>query len=123
MLVANVKDYTKGWMVGEFRPAAYRTDGWEFAHHYHEKGFVGTDHMHRSSTEMNYIVFGVVRVKGKTLGRGDMFIFTPGEWCGKVEFLEDTDLIVLRNKGGNDKEERDANRELEGRGKKAAGKS
>lgn len=104
MLVANVEDYKKGWMVGRFRPAAFRTDGWEFAHHYHDKGFVGEDHAHLCSTELNYIVYGSVRVKGKTLRRGDMFIFTPGEFCGKVEFLEDTDLIVLRNASGNDKE-------------------
>lgn len=97
MLVTNIKDFISGWMIGYFVPSVLRTDAFEFAHHSYPKTFVGRNHRHDRATEYNYIVSGRVIVKGKELTRGDMFVFTPGEYCGEVSYLEETDLIIIKS--------------------------
>lgn len=96
MLITNKSEYKAGWMIGDFVPSVLRTDAFEFAHHHYPKGFRGEDHAHIYMTEYNYIVRGSVMVKSRTLGAGDMFIFTHGEYCGEVIYLEDTDLIIIK---------------------------
>lgn len=95
MITANVKDFTKGWMIGDFEPSVLRTNCFEFARQFHPKGFVGQRHVHDQSTEYNYIASGRLLASGKELSKGDMFIYAPGE-VSEVTFLEDTDTIIIR---------------------------
>jgi hypothetical protein len=53
------------------------------------------DGTHKVTTELNYIVSGELKVNGKVMGAGDMWIYEPNE-ISNVEFLEDSDLIVVR---------------------------
>ena len=96
MLVTNRGDYKAGWMIGSFTPAVLSTDAFEFAHHTYKAGFIGQNHKHQVATEYNYIVSGKVNVNGTIMASGMMFIFTPGEYCGDVTYLEDTELIIIK---------------------------
>jgi quercetin dioxygenase-like cupin family protein len=95
MKVHNIKDFTKGWIVGDFEPTIYKNPHVEVAHHFHEKGFVGEKHTHKIGTELSYIVRGSLIASGHTLSSGQMFIYYPNE-IACVEFLEDTDLVVIK---------------------------
>ena len=109
MRTTNIALFKAGWMIGDFEPSILRTKEFDFAHHHYPKGFVGQNHAHMKSTEYNYIVKGKVMLRpvGGEVGvmvSGDMFIFDIGEYCGYVEYLEDTDLIIIKAPTGvNDK--------------------
>jgi len=95
MDVYNIKQFTKGWLVGDFEPSLFKNPHVEVAHHFHEKGFVGEKHTHKIGTELTYIIRGNLIASGKRLASGDMFIYHPNE-VACVEFLEDTDLLVVK---------------------------
>lgn len=95
MFVSNIKLFTNGWFIGNFKPALLKTKDFEIAHHFYAKGFRGTPHTHKIATEYNYIVSGKLLVSNKTLTNGDIFVYEPFD-ISDVIFLEDTDLIVIK---------------------------
>lgn len=95
MIVANIKSYINGWFIGNFEPTLVKSKDVEIAHHFYSKGFKGTPHTHKIATEYNYIISGKLFASGKELKGGDIFIYEPSE-ISDVEFLEDTDLIVIK---------------------------
>lgn len=95
MIVSNINEYFKGWFVGDFTPSIHRNTSFEVAHHKHKKGETTYPHYHKVTTELNYIIKGELKVSGKILREGDMWIYEAGE-ISDVEFLSDIELIVIR---------------------------
>lgn len=95
MRTENIKNYTNGWIIGDFAPTLRKTADFEIAHHFYSKGFKAVPHIHKIATEYNYIVSGSLTASGKELGRGDIFIYEPGE-VADVVFHEGTDLIIVK---------------------------
>ena len=95
MIISNINAYKNGWFIGDFEPSLLRTSAFEVAHHFYPKGFKGTPHVHKISTEYNYIVSGRLTASGKELCSGDFFIYEPMD-VSDVEFLEDTNLIIVK---------------------------
>lgn len=95
MIISNIKNYTNGWIIGDFSPSLLKTKEFEIAHHFYPKGFVGNSHTHRIATEYNYIVSGKLTASNITLTDGDIFIYEPYD-ISDVIFLEDTNLIVVK---------------------------
>lgn len=96
MKVFNIDDMKGGWFVGDFDPSILRTDKFEVGLHQHKKGDDTHDHYHKQSTEINVIIKGKMIVNGRYLSSGDIFVFEPYT-VSEAEFLEDTDLIVVRD--------------------------
>jgi quercetin dioxygenase-like cupin family protein len=96
MKVYNIEDMTRGWFVGNFDPAALKTDQFEVGYHRHKAGDPTQDHYHKESTEVSVILKGKILLNGKQLSSGDIFVFEPYT-VSEGEYLEDTDLIVVRN--------------------------
>ena len=94
-MYASIDKMTNGWFIGDFEPSILQTKEFEVAHHFYAKGFKGTPHTHKVATEYNYVVRGKARVSGLIVEPGDIFIYLPGE-VSDVEFLEDTDLIIVK---------------------------
>jgi quercetin dioxygenase-like cupin family protein len=95
MIISHIKEYHKGWFVGDFSPALYRNKEFEIGHHKHTKGEPTFPHFHKLTTEMNYILKGKLKVSGRILQEGDIWIYEPGE-TSDVTFLDDSELIVIR---------------------------
>lgn len=95
MIVSNIKEYFKGWFVGDFSPSIHKNAAFEIAHHKHKKGEPTYPHYHKVTTELNYIIEGELKVSGQILRKGDMWIYEAGE-ISDVEFLSDIELIVIR---------------------------
>jgi|GEM_PF-5919479 len=53
MIISHIKEYHKGWFVGDFSPALYRNKEFEIGHHKHTKGEPTFPHFHKLTTEMN----------------------------------------------------------------------
>ena len=101
MDVKHINDFTNGWFICYFEPSLFKNPFFEVAHQHHPKGKIGDKHLHKLTTEVTYIVKGSMIIKDKhlkrdrTLSTGNMFTFFPNE-VSDVEFLEDSDLIVVR---------------------------
>lgn len=102
MNLFNINDFTKGWFVGDFIPAVFRSEEIEIAHHFHKKGYVSEPHYHTESQELNYVVTGKVYASGYVIEEGMGWVYEAYE-NSDVIFLEDTNLIVVRCPSINDK--------------------
>ena len=67
----------------------------EVTNHKHKKRCETFPHFHKVTNELNYIVSGELKVDGKFMFAGDMWIYEPNE-VSNVEFLEDSELIIVR---------------------------
>tara|TARA_B100001094_G_C17605386_1_gene518596 strand:+ start:53 stop:379 length:327 start_codon:yes stop_codon:yes gene_type:complete len=96
MKIFNISDMIGGWFVGDFSPSVLKTDKFEVGHHKHKKGDETHNHYHKGSMEINVIIRGKMIVNKQTLSTGDIFVFEPYT-VSEADFIEDTELIVVRN--------------------------
>lgn len=85
----------RGWYVGPWANAVYRTDLFEVAHGFNPAGDVSPAHTHRVATEINLITTGRVLVSGQEFKAGEGFIMEPGDVC-EVIYLEDTCTLCIK---------------------------
>ena len=104
MKTIHIKDFNRGWIVGNFLPSLVRVKDVEVAIMHRNKEFAPDGHYHTSSTEYNFIVVGRAISDGKLLGPGDCFVYEQNDPC-EVQFLEDTIIVVVRTPSINDKVE------------------
>ena len=96
MKILNIKDMKGGWFVGNFDPSVLKTDKFEVGYHTHKKGDDTHNHYHKESNEINVIIKGEMIVNKRLLKSGDIFVFEPYT-VSEAEFIEDTELIVVRD--------------------------
>lgn len=93
----------RGWFIGAFDKAVFKTDVVEVAHGFNPKGDRSPKHIHKIATEINLITYGCALVNGEVFHSGEGFIFEPGEAC-ECQYLEDTFTLVVKLPGAlNDK--------------------
>lgn len=90
----------RGWFVGNFDEAAYKTDAAEVIYYKQSAGRPG-DHYHTQSTEIVLIVDGCIRCHGKTFINGDIIVLEPGE-INDMEYVVDTVLVGVKTPANND---------------------
>lgn len=95
MNLLNLKDFLNGWVVGDFDPSIIRSKDIEIGILHHTENDKCNLHIHKQTTEINIITKGKMRVNGKVLFSGDIFIIYPMQ-LAEVEFLEDVTIVVLR---------------------------
>lgn len=92
---ANIVEYHRGWFIGDFEPSLERIKSFEACYTVHARNEASPPHYHTRSTEINLVVSGQLRVNGKMLKEGDIFIYDKHE-VSDVQFLEDTKLLIIR---------------------------
>lgn len=104
----NLNSFTRGWLVGNFEPAIFNTNDFEFGIKRLEAGYTETRHHHKLSTEVTIIISGRVIMNGNEYGPDDIIILPPGE-SSDFKCLTDVVTCAIRN-GSNkgDKWEEDA---------------
>ena len=95
MKVYNIGDMKAGWFIGDFEPSVFKNCFFEVAHHKHEKGYKADYHTHKIAQELTYILNGKMKVSGRLLQSGDIFIYEPYE-VADAEVIEDVDLVVVK---------------------------
>ena len=53
MKVFNIKDFWKGWIIGDFEPSIFKNQFFEVAHHKHKAGEYPPKHTHKIATEVS----------------------------------------------------------------------
>lgn len=101
--ITKLEDMVRGWFVGNFSPAAYRTGDVEVAVQHFAKGASESPHFHRQATEVTLLLSGRARMVGRELNAGDIITLAPGS-ISEFEALEDCVTVVVKHPGAlNDK--------------------
>lgn len=85
----------EGWFIGDFEPSVMQTKDFAVGWKTFEKGQNVEPYFHVLAPEANVIVRGRLLANDEELTVGDIFLVHPKEVC-KLEFLEDTDLVVVK---------------------------
>lgn len=88
----------RGWFIGPFEKAIFKTEAFEVAHGFNHKGEHSPNHIHKVATEINLITSGCVEVNGEVFRAGEGFIMEPGDPC-ECKYLEDTCTLVVKVPG------------------------
>lgn len=95
MNLSKLKDYHRGWIIGDFDPSILRTKDFEIGVLFHPKGEVWTAHYHKDSVEYNVLITGKMIIQGKEINSGDVFVFEKNEVADPV-FLEDCTVLCVK---------------------------
>ena len=95
MRVKKLKNFKRGWVIGNFKPSIKKIKNLEICFAYHKKNEKTYPHYHTKSTEYNVILQGSLFASGKKLKKGDIFIYKKNE-VSNVDFLKDTILAIIR---------------------------
>lgn len=95
MKKSELKNFFKGWFIGNFEPTLDNTDGFEIAVKRYKKGDSEESHTHKISTEYTIIVSGEVKMNDYYYGEDDIIVIEPGEYTD-FECLSDVVTCVVK---------------------------
>lgn len=95
MKVFRLDDMVKGWFVGDFEPAALRTQAAELAVKTYDAGALESRHMHKVAQEVTLILSGEARMGDSRYRAGDIVLIEPGE-ATDFEALTDVTTVVFK---------------------------
>lgn len=88
----NLKEFTKGWIVGKFEPSLLNTDNFEVAIKRYNAGDYEERHHHKIATEITVIVEGEVEMNGIKYIKDDIITIQPNE---STDFKCITDVVTV----------------------------
>lgn len=95
MKTYKLENFKDGWFIGNFMPSVFKTENFEVCYKIHYKNEKWPVHLHKISTEINYLIRGKMKIQNKTIVKGDIFVLEPNEIADPI-FLEDCELIVVK---------------------------
>lgn len=95
MKAFKLSDMTKGWFVGDFSPAALRTEAAEVAVKTYVSGTLEKRHLHKVAPEITLILNGRARMNETVYESGDILLIEPGEDTD-FEALTDVTTVVVK---------------------------
>ena len=96
MKLDRIENFKRGWFIGNFEPSLLKTN-FEVGLQQSKKGQTHDNHFHKLSTEYNLVISGEIKLNDKILKKGDIFIIEPYEVSHDVEYLTDTEILVIRD--------------------------
>jgi quercetin dioxygenase-like cupin family protein len=91
-----LKNFTKGWFVGNFSPSLCKSEHFEVAVMHFNKGDFVAPHTHKIATEYNVLIEGKMRIKDTIIEKNQIFVLEPNE-IADPEYLEDCTLVVVKS--------------------------
>lgn len=95
MEVIKFSQMEKGWFIGDFLPTAFKTKDFEVSYKIHPAGEIWDTHYHKVATEINLLIKGEMKICGKELTSGDIFIIYPME-ISEPKFYTDCEIICVK---------------------------
>ena len=84
----------RGWYIGDFDSAVYRTKDFEVNYQENEARVAPT-HKHEKVTEIFLILKGQMRINNELFGPGEICVLEPGD-INKIEYLEHTETVTVK---------------------------
>jgi len=95
MKVGKLKDFFRGWVIGNFEPSLLKTPDFEVGILHHPKGEKWPAHYHKIATEYNILIDGHMKLCDIELYPGDTFILDPLEVADPI-FYEDCTIVCIK---------------------------
>ena len=96
----NVKDYIKGWFIGDFEPTILRSKDFEIAIKEYEAGTIEDEHYHKEAVEYTIVLDGTIKMSGVEYGRHDIIEIEKME-TNVFESITDSRLLVVKTPSVN----------------------
>ena len=90
-----LKDFVRGWFIGDFEPSIIKTQDVEVAIQHFEAGSIEPEHRHKIATELTVIVKGRVNISGNEYKQGDILEIEPGEYS-EFHAIDDVTTVVVK---------------------------
>ncbi len=90
-----LKEFTKGWIVGNFEPSLFINETLEVGVKNFRAGEQEPSHKQLLATEITIITSGEVLLGGVTFSKGDIAVIPPGEFADFLSITDST-LVVLK---------------------------
>ena len=87
-----LEQMVRGWFVGNFEPASYKTESAEVAVKRYNAGDYEARHHHKIAVEITLVLEGHAELNGISLAGGDIAVLEAGE---ATDFLAVTDVITV----------------------------
>ena len=91
----NIKDFTKGWLVGDFSPCLFNSKEVEVGLKHYKKGDKDENHYHKIATEYTIVVYGKVKMQNKIFTSGNILVIEPN-MENSLDCLEDSCILVIK---------------------------
>ncbi len=95
MMILKLKNYPRGWIIGDFTPAVLQTKAFEFCVKDYKAGDKEAKHVHKVAAEISVIVSGEFEMNGKRLKKGDILVMEPCT-VGQFSCLKTGSLAVVK---------------------------
>lgn len=92
----NLKDFTRGWIYGDFEPTLMNSSDTEVSIKKYHKGDTEERHYHKIATEWTIIVEGAVEMNGVMYYKDDIIKIEPNE-STDFKCLTDVTTVVIKN--------------------------
>jgi mannose-6-phosphate isomerase-like protein (cupin superfamily) len=90
-----IKDFTKGWFIGDFSPSLRKTKDFEIAFKSYKAGEFEAAHLHKIATEFTLITQGDVSFNGKVYSKGEIVKVMPNEIV-HFKSITDSETVVVK---------------------------
>lgn len=91
----NIKNFFKGWLVGDFEPSLFKNKEIEIGLKTYKAGDKEKKHVHKISTEYTIVIFGVIKMLNSIYTDGDIIIIPPNKE-NEFECIKDASLLVIK---------------------------
>jgi len=95
MIKRNIKDFIRGWFVGDFDPSLYKTGDIEVGYKTYKAGDEEEAHVHKVAVEITLITKGKVLMNDVEYVVGDIIVVLPNEVV-KFKAIEDSENVVIK---------------------------
>lgn len=89
-----IKNYSRGWFIGDFEPSIIRTKEFEVGILTHKKGEYWPKHHHKIATEINVLLEGSMSINDIQINVGDIFVIEPNENSSPIFYADCTVLCI-----------------------------
>ena len=90
-----LKDFTRGWLIGNFEPSLLKSEDIEVAIQAYEAGNEESQHYHKVGTEISIMVSGTASFNEKILNEGEGVIINPKE-ANIFKAISDCKVLVIK---------------------------
>lgn len=90
-----IDQFIKGWLVGDFEPALFKTKEVEVGVKYYKAGDKEENHYHKIATEYSIVLRGSVRMLNQTFKEGEIITVLPNIQ-NRFECIEDACVMVIK---------------------------
>ncbi len=95
MIKKDLKDFVRGWLIGNFDPSLVKTSEFEIGIKRYNKGDIEPAHYHKLSIEYTIVVEGVIKMNNNIYKKDDIVEVVQWETI-QFECLEDAITVVIK---------------------------